>query len=220
MQTIKLDRVGKVYKSGKDYFHALKDISFETEAGEFIAIVGASGSGKTTLMNILGCLDPVKIGSYYFSGRNVSECTENELADIRSQQIGFVFQSYNLLPKLTIQENVALPLIYSHHDASDRLEIAAEVLKSVGLEDRIKRMPDDISGGQRQRVAIARALVNKPKVILADEPTGNLDSATESEILKLFSAMRDQYNPTIIIVTHNETVAAYSERALTLFDGH
>ncbi len=214
-----VQNVGKVYKTGSEEMYALRNVTFAANAGEFISIVGTSGSGKSTLMNILGCLDPVKMGKYYFCGKDISECSEGELADVRSRQIGFVFQSFNLLPKLTLQENVALPLIYSHHDVKDRLALAAEVLSSVGLSDRLNHLPDAISGGQRQRVAVARALVNKPKLLLADEPTGNLDSATSKEILTLFSKMRDQYNPTIVIVTHDEYVAEYAERIITLFDG-
>ncbi len=198
---------------------ALKNVGFSVEKGELIAIVGTSGSGKSSLMNILGCLDPVRNGKYWFLGKNVDEADENELANFRNTNIGFIFQSFNLLPKMTMLENVALPLVYSNFDAAERLKLAEDVLVSVGLGDRLHHLPGDISGGQRQRVAIARALVNHPHVLLADEPTGNLDTQTEKEILVLFDEMRKKYGTTIIIVTHDEDVAMFADRIITLFDG-
>jgi len=209
----------KCYQSGKSEFLALKDVNMSVEPAELLAIVGTSGSGKSSLMNILGCLDPVRRGRYWFSGSYVDECDENELANIRNRKIGFIFQSFNLLPKMTMLENVALPLVYSNYSKDERLELASDVLKSVGLGDRLHHLPGDISGGRRQRVAIARALVNRPAVILADEPTGNLDSQTEKEILELFREMRAKYETTIMIVTHDESVALTADRIITLFDG-
>lgn len=219
MSIIEVKNLYKIYKSGKEEFMALKNIGFSVEKGELIAIVGTSGSGKSSLMNILGCLDPVRHGKYWFSGKNVDEADENELANFRNTNIGFIFQSFNLLPKMTMLENVALPLVYSNFDAAERLRLAEDVLVSVGLGDRLHHLPGDISGGQRQRVAIARALVNHPHVLLADEPTGNLDTQTEKEILVLFDAMRKKYGTTIIIVTHDEDVAMFADRIITLFDG-
>jgi putative ABC transport system ATP-binding protein len=217
---IELIDVCKIYPSGpKDLFYALKNVNLTLKEGEFVSIIGKSGSGKSSMMNILGCLDPVKVGTYLFSGENVSTFQDFELSELRSQQIGFIFQSYNLLDKYSLLENVALPLSYNNVGRKERFKIAAEYLKVVGLEDRMNHKPGDVSGGQRQRAAIARALVNKPRIILADEPTGNLDSNTEQEILSLLKDLHLKYNTTIIIVTHDEAVALYADRIVTLFDG-
>ena len=170
-------------------------------------------------MNILGCLDPLQSGNYYFNDRDISDYDEGELADIRNRYIGFIFQSYNLLEKENLVRNVALPLVYSNISERERLNKAAEILTTLGLGDKLSNLPGDISGGQRQRVAIARALANNPKIILADEPTGNLDSVTQSEIIKLFGEIRDKFRTTIVIVTHDEDVALYANRIITLFDG-
>jgi putative ABC transport system ATP-binding protein len=219
-KVIELIDVSKVYPSGpRDVFYALKDINLAFKQGEFVALIGKSGSGKSSMMNILGCLDPVKIGKYYFNGQDVSSLQDFEQADLRSRQIGFIFQSYNLLDKYTLLENVALPLTYNNVPRRERLKIAAEYLKVVGLADRMHHVPNDVSGGQRQRAAVARALVNNPKIILADEPTGNLDSNTEREILELLQDLQFKYNTTIIIVTHDESVAVFANRIVTLFDG-
>ena len=219
MNIIDVRNVSKQYTSGNNTFYALRNVTFKAEKGEFISIMGTSGSGKTTLMNILGCLDPIEDGEYYFNGQNMKESSDNEMAEVRSKGIGFVFQSFNLLEKMTIQENVALPLVYTNYGLTERMDLASIALRSVGLGDRMHHLPGDISGGQRQRVAIARALVNKPSLILADEPTGNLDTSTEKEIMSLLRDMREQYQPTIIIVTHDEHVALYADRIITLFDG-
>lgn len=220
MSIIDIKHLYKSYKTGNDTFYALKDISFKVDAGEYLAIVGTSGSGKSSLMNILGCLDPIELGTYSFAGRDISEYDDQELASLRNREIGFIFQSYNLLPKSTLIENVSLPLIYSSIGEDERLEMAAKTLTHLGLGDRLDHLPGDISGGQRQRVAIARALVTQPSVILADEPTGNLDSVTQREIIELFRTIRDEFNTTVIVVTHDEEVAYYSDRIITLFDGY
>lgn len=220
MAVIKLEKLKKAYKSGKEEFYALKGINFEIEQGEYLAIVGTSGSGKSSLMNILGCLDPVQYGKYFFNGQEISEYEEDELAAIRNRDIGFIFQSYNLLPGKTLRENVALPLVYSNKSEKERMQIADDILATLGLGDRLFHLPGDISGGQRQRVAIARALANNPKVLLADEPTGNLDSVTQMEIIELFREIKNKYNTTVIIVTHDEEVALYADRIITLFDGY
>lgn len=219
MNIIEIKNLQKIYKTGKNEFCALKDVSFSINAGEFVSIVGTSGSGKSSLMNILGCLDPVRNGTYILNGRNITDFSDGELADVRNTQIGFIFQSYNLLPKLSVLENVCLPLIYHNISQKEREKTAIEILTTLGLKDKIYSMPGDVSGGQRQRVAIARALVNRPKIILADEPTGNLDSATEKEIIQLFKEIIKIFNTTIIVVTHNEEVAYWSDRVITLFDG-
>lgn len=197
---------------------ALKSISINIDQGEYVAFMGPSGSGKSTLMNIIGCLDTPTDGTYVLNGNDVSDLTENELAEIRNKEIGFVFQTFNLLPRASALENVALPLIYAGYSSADREEKALKALAGVGLEERAYHKPNELSGGQRQRVAIARALVNDPSIILADEPTGNLDSKTSYDIMDLFQDLHDKGN-TIIMVTHEEDIAEYSHRIVRLRDG-
>jgi putative ABC transport system ATP-binding protein len=213
-----LNNIGKTYFSGSLSVEVLRDLSFDIYRGEFLALMGPSGSGKSTLMNILGCLDSPTAGSYVLNGLDVSEADDARLADIRNTQIGFVFQTFNLLPRYSALENVALPLIYAGKDKVAREQRAMEVLERVGLGDRWHHKPNELSGGQRQRVAIARALVNDPAIILADEPTGNLDSKTSVEILNLFDELHAAGN-TIIMVTHEEDVAARAEKIIRMRDG-
>lgn len=203
---------------GTNEVRALQSISITINKGEYVAFMGPSGSGKSTLMNIVGCLDSPTSGTYILNNHVVSEMTENELAEVRNKEIGFVFQTFNLLPRATALENVALPLIYAGYSRSDREERAMEVLESVGLGDRWHHKPNELSGGQRQRVAIARALVNNPSIILADEPTGNLDSKTSYDIMNLFQELHDKGN-TIIVVTHEDDISHYAHRIVRLRDG-
>jgi putative ABC transport system ATP-binding protein len=203
---------------GTNEVRALQDISITINKGEYVAFMGPSGSGKSTLMNIIGCLDTPTSGTYILNNQEVSEMTENELAEVRNKEIGFVFQTFNLLPRATALENVALPLIYAGYSRSEREDRAMEVLESVGLADRWHHKPNELSGGQRQRVAIARALVNNPSIILADEPTGNLDSKTSYDIMNLFQELHDKGN-TIIMVTHEDDIAHYAHRIIRLRDG-
>lgn len=197
---------------------ALDGVNLHIKKNQFVAIMGASGSGKSTLMNILGCLDTPSEGSYFLNGKEVSKLDDDELAKIRNLHLGFVFQSFNLLPRLTAVKNVALPLTYSHELPATRLERAAKMLEMVGLSHRAEHKPSELSGGERQRVAIARALINHPDIILADEPTGNLDSATSKDIMALFKELHDQ-GQTIIMVTHEDDIAAYAGRVIRLRDG-
>ncbi|MDW8460249.1 MAG: ABC transporter ATP-binding protein [Cytophagales bacterium] len=210
--------IGKTYIMGSEIIHALKSISITVHKGEYVAFMGPSGSGKSTLMNIIGCLDTPSKGRYILNNKDVSDMNENELAEIRNKEIGFVFQTFNLLPRNTSLENVALPLIYAGYSKSQRIEMAMNALKSVGLENRAKHKPNELSGGQRQRVAIARALVNNPSIILADEPTGNLDTKTSYEIMDLFHELHQKGN-TIILVTHEEDISRYAHRIVRLRDG-
>jgi len=198
--------------------HVLKGINLTTEKGEYVALMGPSGSGKSTLMNILGCLDTPTSGEYILNGKDVSKMSDAELADIRNKEIGFVFQTFNLMPRTTALDNVALPMVYAGVSREKRHERAKEVLKMVGLEDRMLHKPNELSGGQRQRVAVARALVNHPSIILADEPTGNLDSKTSYEIMNLFDEIYQKGN-TVILVTHEEDIAQYAHRIIRLKDG-
>lgn len=215
---ISTSEISKKYVMGSEVIMALKSISININRGEYVAFMGPSGSGKSTLMNIIGCLDTPTEGRYVLNNQDVSDLTENELAEIRNKEIGFVFQTFNLLPRASALENVALPLVYAGYNASEREEKALQALAGVGLEPRAYHKPNELSGGQRQRVAIARALVNDPSIILADEPTGNLDSKTSYDIMDLFQDLHDKGN-TIIMVTHEEDIAEYAHRVIRLRDG-
>ncbi len=215
---IVLKNIEKLYKIGKELIYALRDISLNVEKNEYVALMGPSGSGKSTLMNMLGCLDTPSNGEYILNGHSVATMSDSELAEIRNKEIGFVFQTFNLLPRATTIENVALPLVYAGMSKAAREERAKEVLEQVGLGDRMSHKPNELSGGQRQRVAIARALVNKPAIILADEPTGNLDSKTSIEIMGLLENIHKNGN-TIILVTHEEDIAMHAHRIVRLRDG-
>jgi putative ABC transport system ATP-binding protein len=210
--------ISKVYRMGTETVKALKSISIEVMRGEYVAFMGPSGSGKSTFMNIIGCLDTPTSGQYILNGHDVSSLSESSLAEIRNKEIGFVFQTFNLLPRQTALENVALPLIYAGYSSRQREEKAYATLESVGLADRAKHKPNELSGGQRQRVAIARALVNDPSIILADEPTGNLDTKTSYGIMELFQSLHDSGN-TIIMVTHEDDIAHYAHRIVRMRDG-
>lgn len=218
MPLIHIKDVVKTYDMGAELVHALSGVSLDIEENEYVAIMGPSGSGKSTLMNVIGCLDTPTSGLYDFEGQNVGDLDDNELAEIRNRKIGFVFQTFNLLPRSTALHNVELPLIYAGMPSHKRRERAQEALESVGLGDRMTHKPNELSGGQRQRVAVARALSNNPSIILADEPTGNLDSKTGVEIMQLFSDLHTRGN-TIILVTHEEDIAAHAHRIIRLFDG-
>lgn len=215
---IRLENISREYKVGTETIHALRSITLDISKNEYVALMGSSGSGKSTLMNILGCLDTPSAGQYELNGIAVSGMTDNDLAEVRNKQIGFVFQTFNLLPRSTALENVALPLVYAGVAKEERLERAEKVLRNVGLGDRIHHKPNELSGGQRQRVAVARALVNNPSIILADEPTGNLDSKTSIEIMALFEEIHSNGN-TIIVVTHEEDIARYAHRIVRIKDG-
>jgi len=215
---IRLRNIVKNYQVGTQAVHALRSISVDIDKGEYVAIMGASGSGKSTLMNIIGCLDTPTSGKYDLNEKDVSMLDDDRLAEIRNTEIGFVFQTFNLLPRYTALENVMLPLIYAGVGKTKRLELATDKLVSVGLEDRMEHRPNELSGGQRQRVAVARALVNKPSILFADEPTGNLDSKTSEEIMKLFAKIHSTGN-TIILVTHEEDIARHAHRIIKLKDG-
>jgi len=215
---IKTENLWKIYEVGAEKVHAVQGISLEVEKGEYLAIMGPSGSGKSTLMNLIGCLDTPTKGKYFLNGQLVSQLTDDELARIRSKEIGFVFQTFNLLPRATALHNVELPLIYNGTPSAERIRRAKDALKMVDLEDRMTHKPNELSGGQRQRVALARALSNNPSIILADEPTGNLDTATGSEIMQLFGRLHSQGN-TLIVITHEAEVARYADRIIHIRDG-
>lgn len=217
-EVIKIRNIIRDFKLGQEIVNVLKGIDLDIERGEYVAIMGPSGSGKSTLMNIIGCLDTATAGTYILNGKDVSKMSDDELADIRNTEIGFVFQTFNLLPRTTALDNVALPMVYAGVSKSERTKRAMDVLKSVGLADRMEHKPNQLSGGQRQRVAVGRALVNHPSIILADEPTGNLDSKTSLEILNLFDDIHKAGN-TVIVVTHEEDVAARAKRIIRLIDG-
>lgn len=215
---IEITNIIRDFKLGQETVHVLKGIDLIIERGDYIAIMGPSGSGKSTLMNLLGCLDTPTSGAYILNGKDVSKMTDDDLADIRNTEIGFVFQTFNLLPRTTALDNVALPMVYAGYSKVERTKRAEEVLTEVGLADRMDHKPNQLSGGQRQRVAVGRALVNKPSIILADEPTGNLDSKTSVEIMGLFNTIHQQGN-TVILVTHEEEIAEHAHRIIRLRDG-
>lgn len=217
-RVIDTNQINKTYKMGVEIIQALQSVSITVDRGEYVAFMGPSGSGKSTLMNIIGCLDTPTSGTYILNGKDVSDMTENELAEIRNKEIGFVFQTFNLLPRASCLENVALPLVYSGYGRQEREAMAFQALENVGLGDRTKHRPNELSGGQRQRVAIARALVNDPSIILADEPTGNLDTKTSYDIMELFHELHSKGN-TIIMVTHEDDIAHYAHRIVRLRDG-
>ena len=218
MNLLEIKAIKRDFRLGSAVLHVLKGINLTIEKGEYVALMGPSGSGKSTLMNILGCLDTPTSGEYILNGKDVSKMSDAELADIRNKEIGFVFQTFNLMPRTTALDNVALPMVYAGVNREKRHERAKEVLKMVGLEDRMLHKPNELSGGQRQRVAVARALVNHPSIILADEPTGNLDSKTSYEIMNLFDEIYQKGN-TVILVTHEEDIAQYAHRIIRLKDG-
>ncbi len=218
MALIQLDNVSKIYEMGGEEIRALDGLDLAVERGEYVAIMGASGSGKSTLMNVVGCLDRPSLGSYHLNETAVEGLNDDELAEIRNREIGFVFQTFNLLARTTALHNVELPLVYSGANRRERRERAMEALRRVGLEDRVSHDPSELSGGQRQRVAVARALVNRPSILLADEPTGNLDSSTSEEIMALFDELHSGGN-TVILVTHEPDIAAHAAREVTLRDG-
>src|SRR5690554_897742 len=215
---IKVSGLKRDFALGSGWIQVLKGIDLHIEKGEYVALMGPSGSGKSTLMNILGCLDTPTSGEYILNGKDVSKMNDNELAEIRNKEIGFVFQTFNLLPRTTALDNVALPMVYAGKNKTERTQLASEVLTQVGLEDRMDHQPNQLSGGQRQRVAVARALVNNPSIILADEPTGNLDTKTSIEIMGLFDEIHAQGN-TVILVTHEEDIAEHAHRIIRLRDG-
>ena len=215
---IKIDNLSKHYFLSRNTVKAIDNISLKINKKEYVALMGTSGSGKSTLMNIIGCLDTPSKGSYYLNNKNVGELSDNKLAEIRNLEVGFVFQTFNLLPRMNALDNVALPLIYAGYAKDDRVKLAKKALEEVGLSDRVYHKPNELSGGQRQRVAIARAVVNRPSIILADEPTGNLDSKNSNEIMKIFKRIHQKGN-TIILVTHETEIAKNANRIIKLKDG-
>ena len=215
---LEMHDICKDYPMGKSVNHILKHIDLEVEEGEYLAIMGPSGSGKTTLMNLIGCLDVPTSGSYLLNGQDITKCSPKQLAEVRNKELGFVFQSFNLLPKLTAVENVALPLLYGGVKKAERLERARQALETVGLSDRVDHRPDQLSGGQCQRVAIARAIVGKPKLLLADEPTGALDSASGAAVMELFRQLHES-GSTIIMITHDRSIAKHAAKLMTIRDG-
>lgn len=215
---IEVENVVKIYQMGDTQLTALDDVSLKVDKGEFTAIMGPSGSGKSTFMNILGCLDKMNSGKYTLNNKDVSDLTDNELAYVRNKELGFVFQSFNLIPRMTLLENVELPMVYAGVPAKERRDRALSALEKVGLQDRIKHMPNEISGGQKQRAAIARAIVNSPSVIMADEPTGNLDTKSSEEIMKIFQKLNEE-GATVIMVTHEPDISQHAKRVVRFRDG-
>ena len=220
MSLIRLQNISRRYQMGEETIHALREVSLEIGRGEYVAIMGPSGSGKSTLMNLIGCLDTPTSGRYELNGVHVSDMDDNQLAEVRNKEIGFIFQTFNLLPRSDALRNVELPLIYSGLAGADRRRIALEALTSVGLGDRVHHKPNELSGGQRQRVAVARALVNKPSILLADEPTGNLDSQSADDVFALMRRINASSGATFLMVTHNLTLAQRCDRIIELVDGH
>ncbi len=218
MSVISISNIRRDFKLGSEIVHVLKGIDLEIEKGDYVALMGPSGSGKSTLMNILGCLDTPTAGTYILNGHDVSQLSDNDLAEIRNKEIGFVFQTFNLMPRTSSLDNVALPMVYAGASKDERKKRATEVLQDVGLGDRMDHKPNQLSGGQRQRVAVGRALVNHPSIILADEPTGNLDTKTSIEIMNLFDEIHSRGN-TVILVTHEEDIAEHAHRIIRLRDG-
>ncbi|MBN1179634.1 MAG: ABC transporter ATP-binding protein [Anaerolineae bacterium] len=216
---IKIEQITKVYQMGEFQVHALRGVSLEVHPGEMLAIMGPSGSGKSTLMNVIGCLDQPTSGTYWLSGEEVGSLDDDQLADIRNRRIGFVFQTFNLLARTSALDNVALPLIYAGYPRVERLERAREALEAVGLGERLHHTPAELSGGQQQRVAIARALVNQPSIILADEPTGNLDSRSGREVMDILQKLNQERNITIVLVTHDQEIGRHTSRILHIYDG-
>ena len=216
---LSLRNINKSYDEGKMEVPVLHDISLDVEEGEYVAIMGPSGSGKSTLMNIIGCLDVATSGEYILDGENIEGKTDNEMSDIRNKTIGFVFQNFNLLPRETALENVALPMLYGGVSRSERLERAAEALRKVGLEDRMNFLPTQLSGGQKQRVAIARAIVNRPKLLLADEPTGALDTTSGLQVMEIFKELNEKEGMTIVMITHEKEIADHAKRQMVIRDG-
>jgi putative ABC transport system ATP-binding protein len=215
---ISLEQINKTYVLGEQTVHALKGVDLKIQQGEYLALMGPSGSGKSTLMNIIGCLDSPTSGKYWLNGKEVSQMSDSDLSEVRNTEIGFVFQTFNLLNRLTAIENVALPLVYAGIPVSERIQRAQSVLEKVGLKDRMKHKPNELSGGQRQRVAVARALINNPSLLLADEPTGNLDTKTSHEIMALFNEIHESGN-TIVLVTHEEDIANHARNIVRMRDG-
>ncbi len=218
MSLIRFDKISRRYQMGGETIHALREVSLQITRGEYVAIMGPSGSGKSTMMNLIGCLDTPTSGTYELNGTDVSDMDDNQLAEVRNREIGFVFQTFNLLARSSALHNVELPLIYAGMSSAERRQTALEAIAAVGLTDRMHHKPNELSGGQRQRVAVARALVNKPSILLADEPTGNLDSRTGEEIMALFAELSNKGN-TIILVTHEEDIARHARRILRIRDG-